>query len=307
MLKNLGAALLLSQQELSRLISSAPHRYKTYLIEKRNRGQYRTIAQPAKEVKALQYWVIQNVLNMFHVHPAAIGYQRGKNIADNARSHVNSRFLLKLDFKDFFPSIRSADFDLYIRKQQIQITDQEVAALSRILFWNPKGTKDMCLAIGAPSSPGLSNILMFEFDSAVEAFCSEAGVSYTRYADDLSFSANLSDELRRVEEWVTHLCDNLESPRLSLNREKTVRVSKKRARRVTGLVLTNDSKVSIGRDQKRRIRASVHHFATGRLPEDQSRKLRGLLAYINSVEPSFLNRLRHKYGADTIKRLQSAT
>jgi hypothetical protein len=65
-------------------------------------------------VKALQYWVISNFLSRFPVHPAATAYRIGKNIADNARPHAHNRFLLKLDFKDFFPSIRAIDFRRFV-------------------------------------------------------------------------------------------------------------------------------------------------------------------------------------------------
>jgi retron-type reverse transcriptase len=303
LLTNLGAALLLSQEELSRLIRSAPHRYKTYQIPKRKPGQFRTIAQPAREVKALQYWVMKHVLNQFSIHPAATGYRSGLNIADNARRHANSRFLLKLDFENFFPSIKSTDFRLYIERHAPQFTRGEVEALSQILFWNPRHTNDMCLSIGAPSSPLMSNILLRDFDDRVASFCSELEVSYTRYADDLSFSANVSEKLRQVEEMVKRVSEGLESPKLTLNRDKTVRASKKRSRRVTGLVLTNDARVSLGRDHKRRIRASVHHFLTGRLTRDQCTELRGMLAYVKSVEPGLLSRLRKRYGADVIRKI----
>lgn len=311
LLTNLSAAVLLSRGELSRLIMSAPHRYKTYQIPKRKAGEFRTIAQPAREVKALQYWVMKHVLNRFSVHPAATGYRNGLNIADNARHHVNSRFLLKLDFENFFPSIKSTDFRLYIEKHAPQFTHAEVEALSRILFWNPKRTNDMCLSIGAPSSPLMSNILLRDFDDQVANFCSAFEVSYTRYADDLSFSANVSENLRQVEVKVNRLCEGLESPKLTLNREKTVRVSKKRSRRVTGLVLTNDGRVSLGRDYKRRVRSSVHYFLTGRLTTDQCAQLRGMLAYVKSVEPGFLSRLRRSYrkshGVDVIRKILKAT
>ena len=76
-LSNLGLAVLLPQDELLRLIRSAPHRYKVFKIPKRKEGEFRTIAQPAKEVKALQYWVMQHVLSQFDVHPAATAYQKG--------------------------------------------------------------------------------------------------------------------------------------------------------------------------------------------------------------------------------------
>ena len=303
LLKNLGAGVLLSPEELTKLIKSSPHRYKTYDIPKRNPGEFRTIAQPAKEVKTLQYWVIKNVLKRFAIHSAATGYRTVLNIADNARRHVRGRFLLKLDFENFFPSLKAADFKIFMRKHAPQYSLIELEALSRILFWNPKHTNELCLSIGAPSSPLVSNILLRDFDDEVATFCSSLGVSYTRYADDISFSAKVSDVLRQVEVQVGRICENLESPRLTLNRRKTVRVSKKTSRRVTGLVLTNDAKVSLGRDYKRNIRAAVHHFITNRLTAKECAKLRGVLAYVNSVEPEYLGRLREHYGHDVIQRI----
>lgn len=298
-------ALPLSRDELLKLIRSSPMRYKVYSIPKRTPGQFRTIAQPAREVKILQRWVIANFLSQFPVDPAAMAYRTGRNIADNARPHVRSRFLLKLDFKDFFPSILDTDFKRFLAKNAPSVADSDAELLARILFWRPKGTRKLCLAIGAPSSPLLSNILLVEFDRAVSRFCSKLGVAYTRYADDLSFSAQTSDLLAQVEEMISGLCGRRRSPRLTLNSEKTVRVSRKRSRKVTGLVLTNEGGISLGRDLKREIRATVHHFVTGKLNREQTLSLRGTLAYVNSVEPGFLNRLRTKYGPDTIRQIQT--
>lgn len=305
LLDRLGRAALLPNDELMVLIRSAPHRYKVYQIAKRVPGQFRTIAQPAKEVKVLQYWVMNHVLNGFEVHPAATGYRKGRSIAHNAKAHTRGRFLLKLDFKDFFPSLKARDFRRFLKKNWADLDQETVGALCRILFWRPKGTQDLCLSIGAPTSPMLSNLLMMEFDKRVSGFCAEHGVVYTRYADDLSFSAKTSQQLAAVEEMVTNLCDRLKSPSLTINPEKTVRVSKRDARRVTGLILTNDRKVSLGHEAKRRIRAWVHHFVTHRLDGVQTSKLRGMLNYVNSVEPAFLQKLREKYGVEAIRRIQA--
>jgi len=304
-LAGLSQALPLSQDELFTLIRSSPMRYKTYSIPKRTPGQFRTIAQPAREVKALQRWVMSNFLAQFPVDPAAMAYRLGRNIADNARPHARSRFLLKLDFKDFFPSILDTDFKRFLAKNAPSVTETDAELLTRILFWRPKGTRVLCLAIGAPSSPLLSNILLLDFDRVVSQFCSKLGIAYTRYADDLSFSAQSSDLLAQAEEMVTSLCRKRRSPRLTLNGEKTVRVSKKRSRKVTGLVLTNEGRISLGRDLKREIRATVHHFITGKLSKDEVLSLRGTLAYVNSVEPDFLNRLRMKYGVEVIRQIQT--
>ncbi len=94
LLARLGASMLLSESELTRLIRSAPRRYKVYEIPKRTIG-VRVIARPAKEVKALQYWVVEHLLSKLPVHPAATAYREGKNIADNAHPHRHGRFLLK--------------------------------------------------------------------------------------------------------------------------------------------------------------------------------------------------------------------
>src|SRR5438046_1659914 len=107
LLTRLGSAVLLPQKELWMLVQSAPYRYKVYQIPKRNPGQFRTIAQPAREVKILQRWVMKHVLAKFEVHPAATAYRKDLSILDNARPHASSRFLLKMDFKDFFPSLKA--------------------------------------------------------------------------------------------------------------------------------------------------------------------------------------------------------
>src|ERR1035438_9218023 len=91
LLTSLGIAVLLPHDELMGLIRSAPHRYKVYSIPKRTPGQFRTIAQPAKEVKALQYWVMKSVLSKFEIHPSATGYREGRSIADNARPQAHFR------------------------------------------------------------------------------------------------------------------------------------------------------------------------------------------------------------------------
>ena len=303
-LSNLGLAVLLPQDELLRLIRSAPHRYKVFKIPKRKEGEFRTIAQPAKEVKALQYWVMRHVLNQFDVHPAATAYQKGLSIADNARPHTRGRYLLKLDFSDFFPSIKAKDLDLFLSKHTRRFNAAEIEPLCRILFWMPRGSRKLQLSIGAPTSPLLSNILLGDFDSQVAAACARERVAYTRYADDLSFSARSSKALAQIEALVIETCARQTSPVLRINEAKTARVSKKESRRVTGLVLTNDGKVSIGRELKRKIRAQMHGFATDRLDSEQCLELRGMLAYINSVEPRFITRLQRKYGADVVRRCQ---
>ena len=302
LLRRLGVVALLSDDELANLIRSAPHRYKVFRIPKRKAGEFRTIAQPAREVKILQYWVMRYVLARFAVHPAATAYRKGLSIADNAEPHVRGRFLLKLDFRDFFPSIRARDVKMFLRRRSKALDESDIDALCKILLWIPEGSHEHRLSIGAPSSPMLSNILLREFDQKIAAACKRERVRYTRYADDLSFSAGSSRQLATIERVVFDVCARQKSPALVINVEKTARVSRRESRKVTGLILTNDGKVSIGRDMKRRIRASMHHFVTRRLAAKQTQELQGMLAFVNSVEPDFMHRLKYRYGDAEIQR-----
>lgn len=298
LLPQMTVDLLLPASFLDDLIRSAPHRYKVYKILKKSGVGTRTIAHPAREVKRLQYWVIKHVLEDMRIHPAAKAYVRGVGIADNAAVHAGNPYLLKLDFKDFFPSIRGEDFQHYAEQHLGEvICEEDIERLKRILFWRPRGKPGLQLSIGAPSSPLVSNILLFEFDRDISEFCEPLGIRYTRYADDLTFSMTEKPLRGSVEERVKRLLSELSYPSLRLNEQKTFYGSRACRRRVTGLVLTNDGKVSLGRERKRKIRAEVHHYRTGRLNAEQIKHLRGMIAFARGVEPSFVERLERKYGA----------
>lgn len=307
LLDRMSADLVLPPKDLIYLIRSAPYRYKVYDIPKKTPGKKRTIAQPAKELKPLQYWLMQHVLSRFPIHPAATAYRRGRSILDNAEPHVSHRYLCKLDFKNFFPSIKARDFAKFMAAHALESewTKEEIDYMVRVLFWRRKREKTLRLSIGAPSSPQLSNILLYEFDSKVSAVCAANGVTYTRYADDLSFSTEAPNMLHKIEQSIAEICAKIKSPKLELNSDKTVHASKKGARRVTGLVLANDGFVSIGRDKKRQIRAAMHRYLRGAMDDGKVLELAGMLSYIRSVEPPFLQTLARRYGTDVLNHLLS--
>jgi len=307
LLERLSNDLVLPSRDLIYLIQSAPHRYKVYNIPKKTPGKTREIAQPAREVKPLQRWLMSNVLNNFLIHPAAVAYRNGRSIRHNAVPHAPHRYLCKLDFTNFFPSIKSIDFENYMRQNSHTgtWTEQEIGYMSRILFWQRDRKALPQLSIGAPSSPLLSNILLYGFDLRITALCNQHDVTYTRYADDLCFSTNESGVLRQLEGEVAQICREIRSPRLFLNSMKTVHASKKGSRRVTGLILTNDGQVSIGRSKKREIRAWFHKYIRGLLSEEEIAELRGMLSFVNSVEPVFLQRIAKTYGTAALNNLLS--
>lgn len=287
-----------TERELNLLVVSAPHRYKEYWIPKRN-GRQRLIAQPTPEIKLLQRWLVQNFLWHFPVHATATAYRQGIGLKDNVLPHLGNRYMLKLDFENFFPSLKSIDLFHFLKNAPIDQVD--INMLAQLLF--KKADFGLELAVGAPSSPHLSNVLMYELDDRIHGFCKANGIAYTRYADDLTFSTSKPHILRECLQFVTSTLVETPSPTLRLNAEKTVETSKKRGRRVTGLSISTESKISIGREKKRDLRVLVHRFTKGDLSAVEIQKLRGYFAFLRSVEPEHLDRLAKSFGVDVLLAL----
>ncbi|KKC36541.1 hypothetical protein WH87_14195 [Devosia epidermidihirudinis] len=294
----------LSEVIVHRIMQTAPHRYKQYTISKRSGGK-RLISQPATEVKLLQRAFVDLYLSKLPVHPAAMAYRTSLSISDNAKAHAGSGSILKMDFRDFFPSIRKASWMTYCAEFSILDNSFERELSASLLFQRPTGSHGMQLAIGAPSSPALSNLLLFQFDEIISAEAAKDKVKYTRYADDLTFSADRSWNLVDIERTVKRVLREIAYPRLRLNPDKTIHVTKKFCRNVTGLILANDGRVTIGKKRKRTIHAATHAASQGRLDDRQLQKLGGMLAFVKSVEPAFLDVLRRRYGFETIMKLQT--
>ncbi len=161
----------------------------------------------------------------------------------------------------------------------------------------------MVLSIGAPSSPLVSNFFMYKFDLAMQGLCAERNITYTRYADDLTFSTNHKDILFELPLLVENQLISLFGSSIRINRKKTRFSSKAHNRHVTGITITNDRKLSLGRERKRYIKHLVHQVALGKLDREYRLHLRGLIAFAKHVEPLFVRSLAKKYSAELIAKI----
>lgn len=307
LINSASAATGLPRSAVEKISRNAPRRYKVYSVPKRSGDGRRILAQPAKELKLIQKWLVKKVLYELPVHDAAMAYVRNRSIKTNAEAHVSNNFLLKLDFKSFFPSIKPADFVNHLNSYTNQeFTEADIWFMTQILFWRGNKKKsNPQLCIGGPSSPFVSNTVMYDFDCKVSEECSKRNVVYTRYADDLTFSTKDENVLNDILAFVESDCRAREHPKLRLNRGKTVWSSKKHLRRVTGLVLSSQGNVSLGRDRKRIIRSIIHKFSLGKLDSEQSASLKGTIAFAMDVDPQFVTAMREKYGDEVIDDIMS--
>lgn len=288
---------------LAKIARSANFRYKTYTIPKRTGGT-RTIDHPSKELKFLQTWLVGNLFHHLPVHDSVYSYREGVGVRQHANKHRRQNYLLRVDFANFFPSISAEDIKRLLRKNQtnlpIYLSDKDYEVITSI------ACKDGHLTIGAPSSPILSNAVMYEFDVRWSSYCHSLGVVYSRYADDLYLSTNRPNVLTSILAGLHKSLSKQRWPQLRINEKKTTFTSRKRRRIVTGLVLSSENKISLGRGKKRMIKSLVYRFVQQKLDSKGLSYLCGYISYAHAIEPLFVRSLERKYGTEVMNQIRRA-
>ena len=285
-----------SKTELFLYANTCPKRYKVYKIKKRNSTKKRTIAQPSKNLKVVQKLLIEHYFqDRLPIHERATAYKKGSSILKNATYHLRNKFLLKMDFKSFFPSISAKAWEQFIIDEGILPAEEaeEIRLVSNIFFREVNSSLE--LSIGAPSSPFISNTLMYKFDDIVHKKAETEKIAYSRYSDDMTLSTNIKNKLFDWPNIIEEISRELEYPKLLINEKKTVFSSKKHNRHVTGVTITNDGKASLGRAKKREIRTRVYLTAENELSNKERDKLVGILSHAKNIEPYFVKQLYEKY------------
>lgn len=299
LLNLISASLQLPEDYILRVAKSASFSYKRIEIPKRN-GGIRIVHHPSKQLKAIQRWLLHAVISRLPIDESAFAYSKGISIVDNAARHLDSGYLLRLDLRNFSPSITRQDIELYIRENSSEFPewdDDDVNLFCALLCRYHR------LTIGAPSSPSLANALCRSLDREIRILVEKADITYTRYADDMFFSTIKPNVLGPIQGEIARIVEHSALPAgLMVNRTKTRHTSKKHRRVVTGLVLSSEGKVSVGRHTKRRIRSLIYHLES--LSKEERCRLAGSIAFIRSVEPDFVNRLILKYGPKRVTLAQ---
>jgi len=299
-LEEISRGLSVPSSMLKDALSNARDQVKHIKIPKKD-GTQRKVYQPSKKLKIIQYWLMHNIFRHLKIHSSSAAFLEGKSIKTNASLHNKGRYFLKLDFKDFFPSIIFHDFKPIIVGWHIETKsplDQgsllEIIRLS--CFY-----KEDALPIGYPTSPMISNAVMYEFDSKVTtALLSSAGilgnVIYTRYADDMIFSTLRKGVCGNIKSIVETTVASLKSPSLTINPTKTRFVSSSGGSAiVTGLRVCHDGHITVHRKYKDKVRLLLALFDRGLLHRDEIPSLKGHLAYIKDVDSRLYTKLQKKY------------
>lgn len=270
----------IKRKELFRMTKGTGKYYTAFEIKKKN-GKTRQLYAPTGGLKACQCAINRRILKHLPVSNYAAAYCKGSRISKNAAPHIGKRYLLKLDITDFFGCIRfeqvySAAFNTRFFPKQIGVMLTELCCLNGALVQ------------GAPTSPALSNMIMYHFDNNLGAWCSKHGIAYTRYCDDMTFSSDMP--LFSVYKQVKEMLENMG---FELNESKTRFVNSNNRQSVTGL--TVNEKLSVSADYKRRLRQEVYYVLKYGLSDHIIRS--GKAEFISDGKPNaerYLNSLQGK-------------
>jgi retron-type reverse transcriptase len=282
--------------------------YVTFAVPKKS-GGVRQLAAPQRKLRLAQEWILREILNKLPVHEAAHGFAAGRSTVSNAASHVRQEVVLNADLCDFFPSISfvrvkgafaacgySPAVATILALLCTECPRREVTFAGKKYFvaTGPRG-----LPQGACTSPALSNRISRKLDQRLAGIARKLGWNYTRYGDDLSFSAS-GEAGQKAGYLLARLRHIAAEEGFAVNEQKT-RVQRRNTRQsVTGVVV--NERTAAPRTLVKRIRAILHQAAkTGLAAQNKTGRpnfsayIQGQIAYIAMVNPKQGARLKQAW------------
>jgi RNA-directed DNA polymerase len=276
--------------KITKTIDGINYHYTKFFQVKKN-GKKREINSPCNALKAKQNH-LKTLLGLqidSELPDYVVGFRKNYNLKRNGEQHLGKKWVINLDVKDFFPSITN------------EILEKQLVVYSDLLKENGYLFNDFiefvvlnkALPQGSPTSPLLSNYIGYKlidikvYPYLLERFGSD--FSYTRYADDLTISLNTPKIREEVKDIVSVIMNIVESDGLFLINKKKISIMHNSQKQVVTGVCVN-KKTSLGKKEKLKYRAIVHKLKNKQI--EMTNVLQGKLAYINSVDPEYYQKLK---------------
>ncbi|MEK6237227.1 MAG: reverse transcriptase family protein, partial [Planctomycetales bacterium] len=270
--------------------------YRRYDVAKKT-GGVRCISAPAPKLARAQQWLLANVLGKLNVQPEAHGFVAGRSILSGAQPHAGRRVVVNMDLKDFFPSITFRRVQGLFRSLGYS---GHAATVFALLCTEPPRVPtefngkvyyvslgERALPQGACTSPAITNAICGRLDRRLAGLASARQYTYTRYADDLTFSGDDDSSVGKLLRSVRSI---IAEEGFEEQPTKTKVMRNSRRQEVTGL--TVNQRPAVSRQEIRKLRAILHNAAKHGL-ESQNREnrpnfaghLRGKVAYVCMIDP----------------------
>jgi RNA-directed DNA polymerase len=303
---------------LERRAASERLRHYRYRWIRKQGGSARLLEAPKERIKSIQHRLLHGILDHIPPHDASHGFRRCRNVVSYAAPHAGRHVLVRVDLRDFFPSIRGSRVQALFRTagypesvariltglctnsvprhvvlaapDRLELEDRE--RLQRVLFASH-------LPQGAPTSPALANLCAWKLDCRLDGLARSAGATYTRYADDLLFSGGRSLFWHLASFRVLALAIALDEGFFVRNRK--TRVMTRANRQLAAGVVVNRHP-NVPREEYDLLKAILHNCVRYG-PSTQNRlghatfhaHLRGRIAWVSSINPLRAQRLERLF------------
>ncbi|MGF1879455.1 retron St85 family RNA-directed DNA polymerase [Vibrio splendidus] len=268
---SLSESIGISPRLLSSFIKAPSNHYRTFTLQKKSSTGTRVINSPRAFIKTVQYWLNDYFLFRLKLHDCCFSFRQKVSIKDNAKVHLNSNYILCLDIESFFDNITKQDVLSCLVNNKIELNLASVIAGITTL--------DNSLPQGAPTSPIISNAYLYDFDQSMLEICTKRNMTYSRYADDLTFGSN---DYSSLKDLIPKVSEVLHSYKLTLNKKKTRIISSNNSQVITGVSI-NNGKLRPNRKLRKEIRVAFYQAKINRntnaLPQ-----LYGYINYLKSFE-----------------------
>ncbi|BDD09078.1 reverse transcriptase [Fulvitalea axinellae] len=286
-------------------VSQIDH-YTRFTIPKKSGGK-REISSPKSKLREAQEWIKDNVLASAVPHAAAVAYRPGMSVAYNAILHMGSKLVIRMDLKDFFPSVKFPRVKGVFRSSGYSEALATVFASVCTDAFRVKtkmGDKEYYVALGekalpqgACTSPALTNVLCRKLDKRIANYTKKHGIVYTRYADDLVFSSKTGNvNLKSFFAWIRRI---IKEEGFVLNEEKTSVMRPHQRQTVTGVVVNEGGHIRISRRDVRKFRAFVHRLSVlndeivaKEIGKNPYSYMSGYMSFVRMVNPMQADKLQ---------------
>ena len=255
--------------------------YRQFHIPKKSGGE-RVITAPDGELKDILTTLAFILSELYVPTSNAMAFIRGRSVADNARAHVEHHYVLNLDLKDFFTTITALDVERGLNRIGVSpLVSRDLASICTYPVYDNQKIQNV-LPQGSPASPIISNICAMALDRRLEGLARRFHMTYTRYADDMTFSSN-HNVYRDGGDFMSELNRIISECGFTVNPSKT-RLQKRGARQeVTGLNV--GERVNVSRHYVKTLRVMIHHIAINDQPTKHDVNVaKGKLNYLCMVK-----------------------
>ncbi len=284
--------------------------YVTFTVPKKSGGT-RELSAPHRDLARCQQWIYNQILKRIEIPECAHGFTPGHNTLTNATPHVGQNVVVNVDLKDFFPTVSFRRVRGIFKKLGYSPAVATIFAL--LCTESPRksvtyagtvyhvATGPRVLPQGACTSPALSNLASRRMDRRLKGIATKLGWTYTRYADDLTFSAS-HDAAAKSGYLLARIRHIAEHEGFDVNEKKTRIQRANTAQMVTGIVVNR--RPGVPRKLARRLRAILHRAGKEGLAAQNRAKLphfeawlQGMIAYVAMVNPGQAKSLQHAFDA----------